>query len=304
MLTVAISLLAGVSAVSLGGAGLLAARRRLDARRTRERALTGAEAAGQAGADESSRHLLSGVERLGSRVSGGQASRTLREQLAAAGWHHQRAAAIYLGAKMTLLGLGLLGVGLPLAALGVSAEVALGAAVFAGALLSFLPNVAVSLRRAARRREMDLHLPDAVDLLEICVSSGMGLDAAWTAVADEIRGVSDLFADEMELATLEISLGVSRADALRHMAARTGVEDLSSLVALLVQAERLGASIADALTTFARSLREIRSQRAEENAERMSVKLMFPMVMFIFPTLMLVMVGPAVIQLVSVIGSR
>jgi tight adherence protein C len=89
---------------------------------------------------------------------------------------------------------------------------------------------------------------------------------------------------------------------MRHMADRTGVEDISSLVALLVQAERFGASIVDALQTFAGTMREIHSKRAEESAEKMAVKLLFPMVLFIFPTLLIVMVGPAVMRIIEVMG--
>ena len=302
MLTLVTALLAGVSAASLGGAGMLLSRQRRDARLARQRTL--GETAAPVATPAGNERLLATVERLGTRVSKGRTSRMLREQLASAGWYHPQAATVYLGAKTGLFVLGLVGATLALLPFELSLSWRLCAAFFAGANLSFVPNFVVSLRRSARRGEVDRHLPDAVDLLEICVSSGMGLDAAWTAVATEVRGVSELFADEMDLASLEISLGVPRADALRHMATRTGVQDLSSLVAMLVQAEKLGASIADALTTFARSLREIRGQRAEEGAEKLSVKLMFPMVLFIFPSLLLIMVGPAVIQLVSVMGSR
>jgi len=301
MTTLIVALLAGLSATSLGGAGLMLRRSRRDARVARERALAGT---GPEPSAPQGDRLLATIGQLGGKVSGGKSSRTLKEQLAAAGWHDPAAPAVYLGAKAALFVLSSVGLLLALLATSLPLALQLFASVFSGALLSFVPNVVVSLRRARRRRDIDRHLPDAVDLLEICVSSGMGLDAAWSAVSDQIRGVSETFADEMELTTLEISLGIPRADALRHMAARTGVDDLSSLVALLVQAERLGASIADALTTFARSLREIRSQRAEESAEKMSVKLMFPMVLFIFPSLLLIMVGPAVIQLVKVIGSK
>ena len=301
MLIVIVAILAGLAAVALGGAVLAVSRSRRDARIARQRALA-TEPTAEPAADEPKADgvLASTVGRLGSKVSKGGASRNLAAQLAAAGFHHPQAATIYLGAKAALFLLGLtssllvlLNTQLPLL------PVCFGC-FFAGSLLSFAPNFVVSARRSSRRKNVDRHLPDAVDLLEICVASGMGLDAAWAAVTDEIRGVSELFADEMELTTLEISLGIPRAEAMRHMSGRTGVDDLSSLVALLVQAERLGASIADALTTFARGLREARGQRAEESAEKMSVKLMFPMVMFIFPALLLIMLGPAVLQIVHV----
>jgi len=300
-----IAILAGLSAVSLAGAGLMLHRKRRDVRiaRLRTLALVGEASPVEAAAPQPEK-LIDSVQKLGLKVAGGKSSQNLREQLAAAGWHHPSASSIFLGAKVLLFVLGLAGFSLVLLPFDLALGLRLVVIVFGGAILFFLPNSVMNFRRNARRKKVDRHLPDAVDLLEICVSSGMGLDSAWSAVSDELRGVSDIFADEMELTTLEISLGVPRADALKHMARRTGVEDLSSLVALLMQAERLGASIADALTTFARSLREIRSQRAEESAEKMSVKLMFPMVLFIFPSLLLVMIGPAVIQLVKVMGTR
>jgi len=301
MFTLIIALLAGLSAISIGGATVAMRRSRRDARIARQRTL-GGEAATVDAKPESSR-VLDTIGRVGQRVSGGGASRTLAAQLAAAGFHHPSAATIYLGVKAGLMLVGTIGGAILLLPTDLPLVMRLFGCVFIGSLLSFAPNFVVSKARTKRRKDVDRHLPDAVDLLEICVGSGMGLDAAWHAVTDEIRGVSDIFADEMELTTLEISLGLSRADAMRHMAQRTGVEDFGSLVALLVQADRLGASIADALTTFARGLREIRSQRAEESAEKMAVKLMFPMVMFIFPALLLVMLGPAVIQIVKVMGT-
>src|SRR5205809_980064 len=111
------------------------------------------------------------------------------------------------------------------------------------AAFALLPNLAVTLRRRKRTADVRSHLPDAIDLLEICVSSGMGLDMAWNAVCDEFRGVSGILADEMALSNLEMHLGAPRADAMRNMAKRTGVEDISSLVATLVQSERFGTSV-------------------------------------------------------------
>jgi len=169
-----------------------------------------------------------------------------------------------------------------------------------GVLLFFLPNFVVRHRLNKRREEIRRRLPDSVDMLEICVTSGMGLDQAWNAVAEEIRRVSPIIADEMELTNLEVSLGTPRAEAMRHMAERTGSEDLNSLVALIVQAERFGASIVEALKTYAKTMREIRSQRAEEAAEKTAVRLLLPMVAFIFPAVLVVMVGPAVIKMMVV----
>jgi tight adherence protein C len=172
------------------------------------------------------------------------------------------------------------------------------------AILFFLPNIVVSSRRNRRRAEVRRHLPDAVDLLEICVSAGMGLDMAWNHVGDEIRNVSLVLADEMALTVLEIQLGAPRTLAMRHMAERTGAEELASLVALLVQSDRFGTSIADSLRTFAVGMRETRSQRAEEQAEKTAVKLLFPLVFFIFPVMLIVMVGPAGIVLYHIMNSK
>jgi hypothetical protein len=162
----------------------------------------------------------------------------------------------------------------------------------------------LGIARDRRRKNIRRHLPDAVDLIEICVSAGLGLDQSWNSVAEEIRRVCPTLADEMELTNLEISLGASRAVAMRHMAERTGAEDISSLVALLVQSERFGASIVDALRTFATTMRETWSRRAEEGAEQMAVKMLFPMVLFIFPALLIVMVGPAVLGFIQAMGSH
>jgi tight adherence protein C len=128
----------------------------------------------------------------------------------------------------------------------------------------------------------------------------MGLDMGWNAVADESRRVSDTLADEMALTNLEMHLGANRTSAMRHMVERTGVDELGSLVAVLVQSERFGTSITEALRTFAKSMREIRSQRAQECAEKMAVKLIFPMVLFIFPVTFIVVGGPAAMKLLEI----
>jgi tight adherence protein C len=165
------------------------------------------------------------------------------------------------------------------------------------AAFGLLPNLYIAYRRSARRGEVRRQLPDAIDLLEICVSSGMGLDMAWNAVCEDFRGVSTILADEMALVTLEMHLGAPRAQALRNMARRTGVEDISSLVATLVQSERFGTSVSQALRVYADAMRKERSQRAEEAAEKLTVKMLFPMVLFIFPCIFVVILGPAGIKI-------
>jgi tight adherence protein C len=257
-----------------------------------------------AGPDSGRPRLLFTLQRAGEMVSKGKASLSLRERLAAAGYPGQSAAAVYLGAKVLLFGAGVLVISLLLLPfhkdLGMPSVYMLTA--ITGGVCFFIPDLAVGIARDRRRQNIRRHLPDAVDLLEICVSAGLGLDQAWNSVAEELRRVSPVLADEMELTNLEISLGASRAVAMRHMAERTGAEDISSLVALLVQSERFGASIVDALRTFATTMRETWSQRAEESAERMAVKMLFPMVLFIFPALVIIMVGPAVLGFIQAMG--
>jgi tight adherence protein C len=240
------------------------------------------------------------LRRVGEIVSAGRYSRRLQQELTRAGYYGSSAPFLYLGAKMTLLLVGL-STGVALAvALDLPTAIEVAIAAFVTALPFFLPNLVVMMRRERRSSEVRRRLPDAVDLLEICVSAGMGLDMAWGSVSEEIRRVSTILADEMELTNLEISLGVPRTTAMRHMAERTGADEISSIVSILVQTERFGASIIDALATFAKSMRETASTRAEENAEKMAVKMLFPMVLFIFPALLIVMVGPAVMNIVSV----
>ncbi len=242
--------------------------------------------------------------RVGKAASAGRTSPGLKADLAKAGYHGSAAAPIYLGAKILLLPVGLLGMTLamlPFQSLPLPAR--LMGILWGGAILFFVPNIVVRTRRKHRRDEVRTYLSDALDLLEICVSSGMGLDIAWNSVADEIREVSRTLADEMALANLEIHLGAPRAVAMRHMAERTGAEEISSLVAVLVQSDRFGTSVADALRTFATTMREVRSQRAEEAAEKMAVKLLFPMILLIFPAVLAVICGPAGLQWAQMLSS-
>ena len=232
-------------------------------------------------------------------------SDNLKAQLAHAGFHEESAATVYLGSKMLLFVGGALIVAAALMLFfGVWFPYAIAAGVFAGGILSFVPNMYVHSKRQKRREAIRNHLPDAVDLLEICVASGMGLDMAWNQVSEQIRGVSPHLADEMALSNLEMHIGASRSEALRHMVDRTGAEDLASLVAVLIQSERFGTSISEALKTFSETMREMRSMRAEESAEKMAVKLLFPMILFIFPVVLIVVAGPAGIQIADVMFGK
>jgi len=242
------------------------------------------------------------VGRVGDVAALGKPSSALKEQLARAGFFHRSAASRYLGIKALcfIIGLALSVVTATLLDLHLAAEAYIAALI--PVVTFFIPNLVVRARRNARSANVRLHLPDVVDLLEICVTAGMGLDAAWSAVSDEIRGVSPVLGDEMSLTMLEMQLGASRTVAMRHMAERTGATELRALVALLIQSDRFGTSLAEALRTFARSMRETRSHRAEESAEKTAVRLLFPLVFFIFPVMIIVIAGPAGLTLYRLIN--
>jgi len=241
---------------------------------------------------------------VGRSVSPKGISEDLQRKMAQAGWYSPAASTIYVGTKMILLvasaaTLGLLSTfvtaALPIKVMGVIS--------FSG-LFFFIPNVVLSLRISGRVQSIRRHLPDSVDLLEICVSGGMGIDQAWNAVEEQIRPVCTDLADEVALTNLEMHLGADRGSAMRHMADRTGAEELNSLVATLVQSERFGTSLSEALRVFTQSMRELRSQRAEESAEKMAVKMIFPMVTLIFPVILIIAVGPAGITLAGILGGN
>jgi tight adherence protein C len=241
--------------------------------------------------------LADTFEQIGRAVSNGKSEAGLKESLAQAGFYDDAAPTIYVGAQL-VFGLIALAIGLAVALSSPWSLLIRGCIVIKTlAIFALSPKFYVFLRRRQRTAEVRRHLPDAIDLLEICVSSGMGLDMAWNAVCDEIRTVCPILADEMALSNLEMHLGAPRADAMRNMAKRTGVEDISSLVATLVQSEKFGTSVSQALRTYADAMRAERSSRAQEAAEKLAIKLLFPMVMFIFPCMFVVILGPAGVRI-------
>jgi tight adherence protein C len=291
----AVPILVFVAVVATGGALVLLKTRR-------RRALLDRLAPRDPGAGEPQQPriwLLRALYAVGDVVAPSGVSARLREQLAKAGHFERSAASVYLGTKMALLLVGVIASAFAIAPVHISFPFKIVLLFFCGALLSFVPNLVLVWQRSARTTQIRNHLPEAVDLLEICVTSGMGLDMAWNSVTDEVRRVSSVLADEMLLANLEMRLGATRADSMHHMARRTGADEIASLAALLVQTERFGTSIADALRIFATSMRDIRAQRAEEAAEKMTVKLLLPLVVFIFPTIMIVTAAPAVLAIMT-----
>src|SRR5438876_9835807 len=171
-------------------------------------------------------------------------------------------------------------------------------------LLSIIIGAAIPdiwLKRRIEQRKINIQhgLPDAMDLAVISVEAGLGLDQALLRVGQEIRAAHPDLADELYLRNVEINMGRPRSEALRNLAERTGVEDLQALVAILIQTDRFGTSVGQALRTFSDSLRTRRRQRAEEQAAKLAVKMMIPMVFFIFPGIFIVILGPAFIAIVT-----
>jgi tight adherence protein C len=167
-----------------------------------------------------------------------------------------------------------------------------------GALLGFyLPDLYLSHKSEDRRQKLLESLPDALDLLVICVEAGMGLDSAINKVAQELKMGSPELSDELQLMNLELRAGKQRTDALKNLALRTNLDEISSLTTLLVQTDKFGTSMADALRVYSDSYRTQRYQRAEEIAAKLPVKMVIPLLLCIFPSLFLVILGPAAINI-------
>lgn len=167
-----------------------------------------------------------------------------------------------------------------------------------GAAIGFyLPRYVLRKMIASRQRRITWALADAMDLMVVAVEAGLGLNAALNRVGDELKGLHPDMHKEIELVNLEIRVGRSREEALRNLAERTGVDDIRSFVALLIQADRYGSSIAKAVRIFAESLRTKRRQRGEQASQKATLKLLFPLTMFLFPVIIMVVLGPALLNL-------
>ena len=233
----------------------------------------------------------------------GWGTSAIRTRFLNAGLRHPYAPALYFAAK-TILAAGLpLLVFFFLSSSGAqnSANATLLYLLSATAVGYYLPNLLMNNLIARRQREIFESFPDALDLMTVCVEAGLAMDAALARVAADIGLKSPILADELHLVTLELRAGSSKDKALRNLALRTGVEDVSALVAMLIQAERFGTSVAASLRVQSDQLRTKRRQRAEEQAAKIALKLLFPLIFFIFPTLLVVLMGPAFIQIYRVL---
>lgn len=243
--------------------------------------------------NQDSNAVVRAIGRLGQRSAEAGEAGPLRQKLIHAGYRGQAAPAVFYGTRLVLaLALPSLMLLLPIAFKMPHAQLVLVLCLAAG--FGFVaPALALDMRRNRRQNEIRRVLPDALDLLVVCVEAGYAINQSLARVSDEFAGKSPNLSHEFGLVTAETRAGKSMTEALRSLADRTGVEDISSLVALLVQTERFGTSVAHALRVHADAMRVRRMQRAEERAQKAPLKLIFPATL-IFAALMMIFMAPSV----------
>jgi len=221
----------------------------------------------------------------------------LRKRLTVAGFRGESAVTIFLGLKFAGLVVGLFAFGgASVLWHGLTQKAGLYTVLLAGSLF-YLPELIVGYLGKRRKQAIFLALPDALDLMVVCVEAGLGLDQAMRRVADEMKDSYPVLCEEFALANFQLQMGRPRAEVLHELGNRTDVSDLRALGAVLIQADKFGSSVAQALRVQSDSLRTRRQQLAEEKAAKTAVKLIFPLVLFIFPGIFIVLVGPAAITM-------
>ncbi len=221
----------------------------------------------------------------------------LRVRLANAGFRSEAAPAIYSGLRVACLGLFILvalGIFLPRSDTAVRKVVGIAGAAGLG---FYFPNILLWWLRRRRQQAIFLTLPDALDLMVVCVESGLGLDAAMRKVCEEMKDHASILAEEINISNFQLQMGRPKREVLHDLGVRTGVDDVKSLAAILIQADRFGSSVAQALRVQSDSMRTRRKQIAEEKAAKTAVQMIFPLVLFIFPGIFVVLVGPAALAI-------
>lgn len=245
------------------------------------------------------------LEQVGERFGKPQAeaSASVRTLLMHAGYRQPAAVQAYWAARLLLI---LLFGGLTVVLLPLFQGVTLmqwlfgvGVAATAGWLV---PAIYVDKRRQARMRSLRAAFPDALDMLVVCVESGLALPQSIDRVAEELTVSHADLAEELALVNAEIRAGISSTEALRHLAERTGLEDVNGLVSLLAQSIRFGTSIADTLRIYAEEFRDRRTQAAEEQAAKLGTKLIFPLILCLWPSFFLVVIGPVIVGILKAFG--
>ena len=248
--------------------------------------------------------LLELIARIGGFLPAREGRDALRTGLVRAGYRRPLAVLVFLGSKLVLA------VVLPVLWIswGYLSARPIGNVLFFSVLMAalgfYLPTMYIAVRQRRRREQIMSALPDSLDLMVVCVEAGLGIAAALQRVSGEIRVASRAMSEELALVNQEMQTGIARTEALRNLAQRTGVEDIFSLVAMLVQTDRLGTSVGNALRAHADSMRVRRRQRAEQLARKAAVKLAFPLVFLVLPALLTIILGPAAIQIMKALTTR
>jgi tight adherence protein C len=223
----------------------------------------------------------------------------LKTKLSYAGFRRESAPSIFLGLKTICLLIGfLIGGGTLYFTKGATNETLMYTVASAG-IAFYVPEVVLFFLKKSRQNNIFFGLPDALDLMVVCVEAGLGLDQAMRKVSEEMKKTFVVIAEEFGLCNLHLQMGKARNEVLHDLGARTGVDDLKALAAILIQADKFGSSVAQALRVQSDSMRTRRRQMAEEKAAKTAVKLIFPLVLFIFPAIFIVLVGPAAITMIN-----
>ncbi len=224
----------------------------------------------------------------------------VRSKLLQAGFRSPRAVSIFFGLRVLSVVLGLVLIAVFSPSLGFSGTQRVVWIAAAAAVGWLLPSALLSRRVRLRQKELQKALPDTLDMLVVCVEAGLGLNQAIVRVSDEIETISSVMSEELQIVNLEIRAGTPREDALRHLGERTGLKDIKGLVSMLIQTDRFGTSIAQALRVHSDDLRTKRRQRAEEAAAKTTIKLVIPLALFIFPAIFVVILGPAIMHVLRI----
>jgi len=228
----------------------------------------------------------------------------LRAKFTQAGYRNRQAPTIFLATKTAVLVAGLLSGLAAGPALGLDLKMTLAVMMFTGGIGFVAPGFWLDTMIRSRQNKLRHGLPDFLDLLVVSVESGLALDAGLKRVGEEMAMVHPETSEEFRIATMEAQMGIPRSEALENMAMRTGLDELRSFVSVITQAERFGTSVAKALRHQGEAMRTKRRQAAEEKAQKTAVKLMIPLVMFIFPAMGVVLAGPAAINLMEAFGGK
>jgi tight adherence protein C len=223
----------------------------------------------------------------------------LKLRLANAGFNNANAASLFLTIKVIAMGFGvIMGGGIGVTMYGLKLNSLMALVVGAGAGM-YLPEIVLRIMASGRKDKIFMQLPDALDLLVVCVEAGLGLDAGMRRVSEELREGGKEICDEFDRCNMQLQMGMPRRDCLRDMGLRCGVDDMRALVATLINAERFGSSIGPALRQQSDTMRLKRRQYAEERAQKTAVQMLFPLVLFIFPGIFVVLVGPAAVMMMK-----